>query len=138
MAKQKHYIFNQLTQSFEVLETSKAKTLLRYTLISLAVLGAAFLSKEALQKICDAFTEEDFYLDSHKKIFNVLKELNSEGVPVDITIVTDRLESSKELSSVGNIEYLVEIANFVPSAANIDYYINIVHDKSVLRRLIEV
>lgn len=43
MAKQKHYIFNQLTQSFEVLETSKAKTLLRYTLISLAVLGAAFL-----------------------------------------------------------------------------------------------
>ena len=102
-----------------------------------SVLGSAFLSKEALQKICDAFTEEDFYLDSHKKIFNVLKELNSEGVPVDITIVTDRLENSKELSAVGNIDYLVEIANFVPSAANVDYYINIVHEKSIRRRLID-
>ena len=102
-----------------------------------SVLGAAFLSKEALQKICDAFTEEDFYLDSHKKIFSVLRDLNSEGIPVDITIVTDRLESSKELSSIGNIEYLVEIANFVPSAANVDYYINIVHEKSIRRKLID-
>ena len=99
-----------------------------------SVLGSAFLSKSALQKICDAFTEEDFYLDSHKKIFNVLSELNSEGIPVDITIVTDRLESAKELSSVGNIEYLVEIANFVP---NVDYYINIVHEKSIRRKLID-
>lgn len=102
-----------------------------------SVLGSAFLSSSALQKICDSLTEDDFYLDSHKKIFNVLSDLNSEGIPVDITIVTDRLESSKELSSVGNIEYLLEIANFVPSAANIDYYINIVHDKSVLRKLID-
>ena len=102
-----------------------------------SVLGAAFLSKEALQKVCDALNEDDFYLDSHKIIFNVLEALNSEGIPVDITIVTDRLENSKELSSVGNIEYLIEIANFVPSAANVDYYINIVHDKSVLRKLID-
>ena len=102
-----------------------------------SVLGSAFLSSGALQKICDSLTEDDFYLESHKKIFNVLSDLNSEGIPVDITIVTDRLESSRELSSVGNIEYLLEIANFVPSAANVDYYIDIVHDKSVLRKLIE-
>ncbi len=103
-----------------------------------SVLGAAFLSKEALQKICDELNEEDFYLEANQKIFRVLNDLNGEGIPVDITIVTDRLESSKELSEVGNIEYLVEIANFVPSAANIDYYINIVHNKSVLRKLINV
>ena len=102
-----------------------------------SVLGSAFLSKGALQKICDSLTEDDFYLDSHKKIFSVLNDLNNEGIPIDITIVTDRLESAKELASVGNIEYLVEIADFVPSAANVDYYINIVHDKSVLRKLIE-
>lgn len=101
-----------------------------------SVLGSAFLSKDALQKICDELNEEDFYLEANQKIFRVLSELNSEGIPVDITIVTDRLESAKELSEVGNIEYLVEIANFVPSAANVDYYINIVHDKSVLRKLI--
>ena len=102
-----------------------------------SVLGSAFLSKSALQKICDSLVEDDFYLDQHKKIFSVLKDLNSEGIPVDVTIVTDRLESAKELSAVGNIEYLLEVADFVPSASNVDYYINIVHDKSVLRRLIE-
>ena len=102
-----------------------------------SVLGSAFLSKDALQKICDELNEEDFYLEANQKIFKVLSDLNSEGIPVDITIVTDRLESAKELAAVGNIEYLVEIANFVPSAANIDYYIGIVHDKSVLRKLIE-
>ena len=101
-----------------------------------SVLGAAFLSKEALQKLCDELVEDDFYLEANQKIFKVLSDLNNDGIPVDITIVTDRLESAKELSSVGNIEYLVEIANFVPSAANIDYYINIVHEKSVLRKLI--
>ena len=101
-----------------------------------SVLGAAFLSKEALQKLCDELVEDDFYLEANQKIFKVLSDLNNDGIPVDITIVTDRLESAKELASVGNIEYLVEIANFVPSAANIDYYIGIVHDKSVLRKLI--
>ena len=101
-----------------------------------SVLGAAFLSKEALQKVCDELDDVDFYLDANQKIFRVLEDLNSEGIPVDITIVTDRLESARELSEVGNIEYLVEIANFVPSAANVDYYINIVHEKSVLRKLI--
>ena len=103
-----------------------------------SVLGSAFLSKDALTKICDDLNEDDFYLDSHKIIYNVLKDLHDEGIPVDITIVTDRLDSSGELTKIGNIDYLVEIANFVPSAANLEYYINIVHDKSVLRKLIEV
>mgnify|MGYP004639093979 CR=1 FL=1 len=103
-----------------------------------SVIGSAFLSKYALQKICDELTRDDFYLDAHMKIYDVLEELNNEGVPVDITIVTDRLEKNKTLSSIGNIEYLLEIINSVPSASNVDYYINIVHEKAILRRLINV
>ena len=103
-----------------------------------SVLGSAFLSKYALQKICDELNSDDFYLESHVKIFDVLYQLNEEGAPVDITIVTDRLEKNKTLASVGNIEYLVEIINAVPSASNIDYYINIVHEKAILRKLINV
>lgn len=103
----------------------------------MSVLGAAFLSKAALQKMCDDLSSDDFYIEANQKIFEVLSELNSDGIPVDITIVTDRLESKRELGEVGNIEYLVELANFVPSAANIDYYIGIVHDKSILRKLID-
>ena len=102
-----------------------------------SVLGAAFLSKGALQKICDELNTDDFYIEANQKIYDVLKELNEDGVPVDITIVTDRLESKRELGEVGNIEYLVELANFVPTASNVDYYIKIVRDKSILRKLIE-
>ena len=103
-----------------------------------SVLGSAFLSKYALQKICDELSRDDFYLDSHAKIFDVLNELNDEEKPVDITIVTDKLEKNKTLASIGNIEYLLEVINSVPSASNVDYYINIVHEKAVLRRLINV
>ncbi|MDO5011751.1 MAG: replicative DNA helicase, partial [Intestinibacter bartlettii] len=67
-----------------------------------------------------------------------LKELNDQGTPIDITIVSDRLENNKTLTSVGNIDYLIEIINSVPNAANVDYYIKIVHEKSILRRLIKV
>ncbi len=102
-----------------------------------SVLGATFYSKEALQKVCDDLTRDDFYIDAHALIFDTLKELNDEGTPVDITIVSDRLESNKNLVSVGNIEYLLDIINSVPNAANVDYYIKIVHDKSVLRNLIK-
>ena len=69
-----------------------------------SVLGSAFLSKDALTKICDDLNEDDFYLDSHKIIFSVLKDLHEEGIPVDITIVTDRLDSSGELTKIGNVE----------------------------------
>ena len=103
-----------------------------------SVLGSAFLSKYALQKMCDELTRDDFYLESHMKIFDVLSDLNEEGKPVDVTIVTDRLEKNKTLASIGNIEYLLEIINSVPSASNIDYYINIVHEKAILRKLINV
>ena len=103
-----------------------------------SVIGSSFLSKYALQKICDELTRDDFYLEAHMKIYDVLEELNNEGIHVDITIVTDRLEKNKTLTSIGNIEYLLEIVNSVPSASNVDYYINIVHEKALLRRLISV
>ncbi|MCI5732881.1 MAG: replicative DNA helicase [Tenericutes bacterium] len=102
-----------------------------------AVLGSAFLSKVALQKICDELSEESFYSDQNAKIFNVLQELNNEQVPVDITIVTDRLNDKKILSQVGNIEYLSEIIDSVPSAANVEYYIGILREKQVGRKIIE-
>lgn len=102
-----------------------------------AVLGSAFLSKVALQKICDELSDESFYSEQNAKIFNVLQELNNEQVPVDITIVTDRLNDKKILSQVGNIEYLSEIIDSVPSAANVEYYIGILREKQVGRKIIE-
>jgi len=102
-----------------------------------SVLGAAFISKAALQKVCDDMISEAFFIDAHSKIHEVLKELYHEGIAVDITTVTDRLKSKKLLTQVGDVDYLLEIVNSVPTAANVDYYINIVNEKAVLRSLIE-
>lgn len=102
-----------------------------------AVLGAAFLSKEALQKVCDELDESSFYADNNAKIFSVLGELNNKNVPIDITIVANELNDRKILNEIGNIEYLSEIINSVPSAANVEYYINIVKEKMVGRKILE-
>ena len=102
-----------------------------------AVLGSAFLSKTALQKICDELSSEHFYSEANAKIFETLRELNEKDTPIDITIVTNKLNDKKILSTVGNVEYLSEIIDSVPSASNVDYYINIVKEKMVGRKIIE-
>ena len=101
-----------------------------------SVLGAAFMSKSALQKVCEDLSSESFYLDAHSKIYDVIKELYNTNVAVDITTVTDRLKSKKFLKQIGDVDYLLEIVNSVPTASNVDYYINIVNEKAILRNLI--
>ncbi len=102
-----------------------------------SVLGSMFLSKYALSKAVETLTETSFYLDAHVKIFYVLKDLADKKVPVDITTVSAELKQKEWLLLIGGIEYLTEILDLVPSAANIDYYIKIVEDKAILRKLIE-
>ena len=101
-----------------------------------SVLGAAFMSKSALQKVCEDLSSESFYLDAHSKIYDVIKELYNTNVAVDITTVTDRLKSKKLLKQIGDVDYLLEIVNSVPTASNVDYYINIVNEIAILRNLI--
>lgn len=102
-----------------------------------SVLGAMFLSKYALQKSVENLSPEVFYKDAHVKIFNVMSDLAESGSAIDITTVTAELDKRKELKQVGDVEYLSEIVNIVPSAANVDEYIKIVEEKAILRRLIE-
>jgi len=101
-----------------------------------SVLGAIFLSKEALQKACEALSEESFYLERHRLIFEAMKKLMEDGSAVDLTTVTAVLTKQKNLSKAGGVEYLSEIVSFVPSAANVDYYIGIVNEMAIRRKLI--
>ena len=101
-----------------------------------SVLGAMMLSKYALQKSVETLTNESFYLDKHAKIFEALKSLAAKGVPIDITTLTTELKDKEMLSSIGGVEYLTEILDNTPTAANIDHYLTIVEDKSILRNLI--
>lgn len=101
-----------------------------------SVLGAMMLSKYALQKAIETLTNESFYLDKHAKIFESLKSLTAKGVPIDITTLTTELKDKNLLNEIGGVEYLTEILDNTPTAANVDHYLNIVEDKSILRNLI--
>lgn len=102
-----------------------------------SVLGACFLSKYALQKACENLQPESFYNEKHSKIFASLIALSEEKTPIDLTTVTSYLKNHNELNDVGGVEYLTEVLNFVPTASNVDYYIKIVEETALLRRLIE-
>ena len=102
-----------------------------------SLLGSMFLSKKALQKALELMTGEEFYLDNHSKIYECIKDLDSKGKVVDLTTVADELNNRNWLKQVGDIDYLTEIIESVPSASNIDEYIKIVEDKAILRRLID-
>ncbi|WP_442597212.1 replicative DNA helicase [Neobacillus sp. D3-1R] len=101
-----------------------------------AVLGAIFLEPSALTPATEILIPEDFYRAAHQKIFNAMLNLSDQGKAVDLITVTENLAASKILEDVGGVSYLSELAGSVPTAANIEYYANIVGEKSLLRRLI--
>ena len=102
-----------------------------------SVLGACFLSKYALQKASENLTPESFYNEKNGKIYAAMLALTEEKTPIDLTTVTSYLKKHNELTEVGGVEYLTEVLNFVPTASNIDYYIQNVEEAAILRRLIE-
>jgi replicative DNA helicase len=101
-----------------------------------AVLGAIFLEPSTLTLASEILVPEDFYRAAHQKIFNVMLKLADKGEPVDLVTVTAELADAKLLEEVGGVSYLSDLANSVPTAANIEYYARIVEEKSLLRRLI--
>lgn len=102
-----------------------------------AVLGAMFLSKSALEKTVEILKESSFYSDKNGKIFSALKALDERKIPIDITTLTEELKSKNLINEIGGVEYLTEVLDSVPNAANVDYYTKIIEDKATLRELIE-
>lgn len=101
-----------------------------------SVLGSMFLSKYAAQKCVENLSDELFYVDANAKLFNVLAALVEKGTPIDPTTVTAELDKQKILSQIGGVEYITDIINSVPTAANVDEYIKIVESCAIKRRLI--
>lgn len=102
-----------------------------------AVIGAVFLEKEALIRASEIIKPEDFYRTSHQRIFQVMLDLSEAEQPVDLITVTSELHDRSWLEEIGGVSYLSDLANSVPTAANVDYYAKIVEKKSMLRRLIK-
>src|SRR5262249_11078299 len=79
---------------------------------------------------------DNFYFDAHQKIFHAIKDTYSDGHPVDLVILTEILKSRKQIEDVGGVEYLAELWEAAPTAANAEYYAKIVREKAIIRNLI--
>ncbi|RKN85986.1 replicative DNA helicase [Paenibacillus ginsengarvi] len=101
-----------------------------------AVLGAILLDSDALITVMERIGSDDFYRTSHQHIFGSMLELAQQNEPIDLITLTARLQDNQQLEGVGGVTYLSQLANSVPTAANVDYYAQIVEEKSMLRRLI--
>jgi len=104
----------------------------------MSVLGGVLLENEALNKALEILRPDDFYRDSHRKIFTTLIDLANRGEPADLVTLTAALQQQGELDAVGGSSYLATLVDFVPTAANIAYYCRLVKEKAISRHLIRV
>ncbi len=101
-----------------------------------SVLGGILLENDAVNVVLELLRAEDFYRESHRKIFRAMIELSNRNEPVDVITLSECLTGRGELEAVGGSAYLASLNDFVPTAANISYYARIVREKSILRHLI--
>lgn len=117
--------------------TMALKTIPHDLLAEQSVLGSMFLSKFAIEKATEVLTKNSFYDEKNGIIFQTIADLNERKVPIDVTTVTAELNQTKKLNEVGNVEYLAEVLNVVPTAINVEYYIKAVEDNYLLRNVID-
>ncbi|MFA6227983.1 MAG: replicative DNA helicase [Patescibacteria group bacterium] len=101
-----------------------------------SLLGALLIDKDAIIKIADIITAEDFYQTAHGIIYSVILELFERKDPIDILGLSSRLNELGKIDLVGGRSYLVTLTNQVPSAAHVVSYAQIIQKKATLRRLI--
>lgn len=103
-----------------------------------SVLGGLLLENAAWERIADIVNAEDFYRHEHRLIFRTISALLNQNRPADIITVQEALERHNELEAAGGFNYLINLAQNTPSAANIRRYAEIVRERSVMRQLAEV
>jgi len=103
-----------------------------------AVLGSMLLDRDCIGDVVEAVGADSFSQTEHRILFDAilsLYEKHKDG-GIDLVLLRDELKKRKSLEAVGGVDYLVRVAESVPSAANVAYYANIVKEKSMLRELV--
>ena len=95
-----------------------------------SVLGSMLIESEAVMTAAEILTPEDFYKETHRVIFRRMMEMAEVPEAVDVVTLADRLRASGELEKIGGVAELARLANFVPTAANVEYYAKIVAEKA--------
>ncbi|PJE65180.1 replicative DNA helicase [Candidatus Saccharibacteria bacterium CG10_big_fil_rev_8_21_14_0_10_47_8] len=119
------------------MDKDKSKTIPPQNLEAEAsLLGSLLIDGEALTKIGDMIQPEDFFEQKHKVIFTAMRALYDKRSPIDLLTLSEQLKSNDRLDVIGGAGYLTELTNFVPTAAHVEQYAQIVADKAIRRRLI--
>jgi replicative DNA helicase len=119
-----------------VANQAKASTQPQNLDIEASLLGSLLIDSDAFIKIGDMIRAEDFFDAQHSRIFAAMYALHEKRSPIDILTLSEQLKNADQLDSVGGASYLTELTNFVPTAAHLEQYAQIVADKAIRRRLI--
>lgn len=102
------------------------------------VLGAILVDQNASERIAQKLIKEDFYNVNHAHIYEAILELRNRRIDIDYATILDLLTSKGLINDVGGVEYLMELGNILPTAENVDSYVEIVRDKSLSRQVIQM
>jgi replicative DNA helicase len=100
------------------------------------VLGAILIENDSINKVIETLSPDDFYKDTHRRIFKAMLDMFETGDAIDLVTLSDALRGKTGLEAVGGASYLATLVSLVPTAANIKYHARIVREKAVLRKLI--
>lgn len=103
----------------------------------MSTLGSMLIDRDAIAKVIDILEPEDYYKEAHRAIYEAICSLFDKGEPADLITVTEVLREQGKLDRVGGAVYIANLANSVPTAANVEYYAKIVKDRAILRSLIK-
>jgi len=101
-----------------------------------AVIGGLMLSNSSFDTVAELVVESDFFSEDHRLIFNTMRTLSAAQKPLDVITLSETLENTNKLESVGGTSYLVELSNNTPSSSNVKAYAQIVLERSIIRKLI--
>ncbi len=101
-----------------------------------AVLGAILIENDAINKVVDILSPDDFYKEAHRRVYSAMIEMSEAREPIDLVTLTNVLRGSTSLESVGGAAYLSTLVSIVPTAANVKNHARIVREKAILRKLI--
>ncbi|MGX1251593.1 hypothetical protein RKD48_004104 [Streptomyces ambofaciens] len=102
-----------------------------------SVLGGMLLSKDAIADVVEILKGHDFYKPAHETVYQAILDVYAKGEPADPITIAAELTKRGEINKVGGASYLHTLVQTVPTAANAAYYAEIVHERAVLRRLVE-
>ena len=101
-----------------------------------ALLGSLMLDKDAIIKVSDTLTPEQFYDGKHGVIYHAIVQLFQESTPADLVTLSNLLEANNQLEKIGGSGYIADLINAVPTAANIEHYAGIIRENYIRRSLI--